>query len=850
MDHASRFLSAFVLVATVFACGARRAEAYIERLYSLEEVLKESSNVILGRIEKIDRTKKRAIVTIERALKGPLEYRRVQVNLDPGPAQHTKYLLERWREGAPFLLFYHRNGQEIASCGHCGDTWFQLFATHEANSDRVWWRFTHVEVWMGRTFDGTSEDLIATTEGVITGKIRAPKPNPKVAKLDVERPPSRAAAAGTSTAETRETPSRVLIPRSTKWRYLKGLVAAKLDAGDSWRSAAFDDSRWVEGDAPFGYGDGPFGTELADMQAAKGRTGYTTLFLRRRFEIAGGDELATLGDLALDVDYDDGFVLYLNGRQAFARNAPKGPLRHDSVASAQHESGTLERFELEDAKRWLVAGANTVAVLVLNSSTTSSDLRFDVEVLARLAGAGTARGGRFRVRQEVRSASSEARGISFADVNGDDLLDVHVSRGTRDVLLVNQGVAEPFTDAGESLGLSSGSRAAGWADCDGDDHPDLLTNQFALATHAGGRFRDASKLLAAPSARNPEGAGWIDFDGDGLPDVLITNGEHGIRLYHNDGGAPPAFTDVSDRAGLGSGARALGRGNGDFVAFTDFDGDGYTDFFYNLAGGVLARNAGDGTFALDRRSGIEIPAGSAESKRGVAFADFDLDGDVDLFVPSRERPRLYRNENDGTFRDVLAGAGDLARVPDASFSATWADVDCDGSLDLFVCVPDATSRLFLGDGRGTFRDATAETGLDALGRGVWAVGLADLDGDRDVDLVASLADRVVILANELPRASGRAPLAVTVRARRGLIGATVRVADRAGKSLGMRELGLATGCGGQQPTTAWFGVPAGDGVPAGNIVVTVARSDGKLASAEVTVGASGATLVLSDERFD
>ena len=173
-------------------------------------------------------------------------------------------------------------------------------------------------------------------------------------------------------------------------------------------------------------------------------------------------------------------------------------------------------------------------------------------------------------------------------------------------------------------------------------------------------------LSAIGESRNPEGAGWIDYDADGLPDVLITNGEGGIRLYRNTGKNPAAFRDVSDRAGLGP--KGLGVGNGDFVVFFDYDGDGYTDFLYNLGEGVLAHNRGDGTFRAAERSGIRLPGGS-DQKRGIAPADFDDDGDLDLFVPGPGKPCLYRNNNDGTFADVLDASGDLAKVADPSFAA-------------------------------------------------------------------------------------------------------------------------------------------------------------------------------------
>ncbi|GAG45143.1 unnamed protein product, partial [marine sediment metagenome] len=207
----------------------------------------------------------------------------------------------------------------------------------------------------------------------------------------------------------------------------------------------------------------------------------------------------------------------------------------------------------------------------------------------KVAGAAGKRGGFHRqVRIKFARRDGEMRGISWADVNGDEMLDAYLCRQGGNVLLVNQH--DGFKDMTSAMGLSGGSRAGAWAAYNGDDHPDLLTNNFQLFTHVGGKFRNDSKLLRPPKPRNPEGAGWIDYNGDGRPDILITNGEHGIRLYENTGRGPKWFRDVSDKAGLGR--KGLGAGNGDFVVILDYDGDGRPDFLYNLADGVLAHNTG------------------------------------------------------------------------------------------------------------------------------------------------------------------------------------------------------------------------------------------------------------------
>ena len=808
---------------------SEHSSAYISRIYSLQEVLNESTNVLSGKIEKVDRKRRTAVALIERAMKGKKEYQRVQMNIALGPSSQAKYLLDRWQPGDPFLLFYRRSGNSIASIGHAGDTWFQLFAGHNNDWKKVWWRFSHLEIYMGRTYNGTTKELIKVTDDVLAKRVAPPKPDPRVPKLDIRNPPTRVARTAPSRTGASSQSSKVLITKGSTWKYLKGMREASNDKPKhaAWRSVKFSDSKWASGRAPFGYGDGPFGTTLDDTKKA----GYTCLFMRQKFSV---NDPAAVGNLELNVNYDDGFIIWINGKEAAAVNKPKGKFTYKSLAAAQHESGKFETFTVSDPRRLLVSGTNVIALQTFNIGLTSSDLKMDVEMKV---GLNRSEAG-FRRTLVFKHGGSEIRGISWTDINGDEQPDIYLCRGQSDLLLLNDGGS--FTDATKRFGLSRGSRAAAWADYNGDDHPDLLTNNFQLFTNEGGKLRNDSKLIPAPKQRNPEGAGWIDYNGDGLLDILITNGEHGILLFENTGKGPNWFRDVSNKALLGS--KGIGKGNGDFVVFADYDGDGYTDFFYNLGKGVLAHNEGDGTFKLDTQSGIELPGGS-NYKRGVAFADYDNDGDLDLFVPAPGKARLYRNNNDGSFSNVIDGSGDLAKSTMASFAAAWADVNNDGSLDLVVCHTQGPSRLYLGNGKGKFQDVTTAVGLGEL-TPAYGASFADIDDDGDLDLAVNLENRVVLKVNEMSRRANYAPLKVRVQTRKGLVGAIVRVFDQKGKPLGMRELNGAESCGGQASPTAHFGLPVGQ------CRTSVCLSDGRVAQKTVTIKRNGTTLVLLEKEFE
>jgi hypothetical protein len=130
---------------------------------------------------------------------------------------------------------------------------------------------------------------------------------------------------------------------------------------------------------------------------------------------------------------------------------------------------------------------------------------------------------------------------------------------------------------------------------------------------------------------------------------------------------------------------------------------------------------------------------------GLAWGDYDGDGDPDLFVVNESGPltlsadelgrspahaRLFRNQGDGTFEDVTEAAG--VAVRGLGMGAAWGDYDGDGDLDLFV-TRYGTNRLFRNDGKGRFRDVSEETHVGGA-EGFWTgVSLADYDRDGDLD---------------------------------------------------------------------------------------------------------------------
>ncbi len=165
------------------------------------------------------------------------------------------------------------------------------------------------------------------------------------------------------------------ISRSSTWRYFKGLQDPA--PGIEWTALDHDDGAWKEGPAGFGYGDGDDATLFPDMQY-----NYTTVYVRRTFSLDRAEDLALQ---QLWVNYDDGFVCYLNGREIVRENAGAAGtvLAHDAVADGTHEQGTASTYALEDFVAYARAGGNVLALIGLNSDAESTDFSLHPALLAR-----------------------------------------------------------------------------------------------------------------------------------------------------------------------------------------------------------------------------------------------------------------------------------------------------------------------------------------------------------------------------------------------------------------------------------------------------------------------------------
>jgi len=270
----------------------------------------------------------------------------------------------------------------------------------------------------------------------------------------------------------------------------------------------------------------------------------------------------------------------------------------------------------------------------------------------------------------------------------------------------------------------------------------------------GGKFKETTEQAGVGDRGYGHGCATGDYDGDGDVDLYVANVGPNV-LYRNNGDG--TFTDVTSEA------HVAGEQWSTACTFTDYDNDGDLDLFVanNLnwspeievecrsqqserdycspknysAPSVdqLFRNDGNGLFTtVTKAAGIEHATGIA---LGVVAADFDLDGDVDIYVANDSVPNvMWVNDGGGHFENdalVLGCAVNMNGTAEASMGVQAVDVENDGDWDLFMThVHDETNTFYLNEG-GEFADQTPATGLSTPSRRTTGFGLAFADFDHD-----------------------------------------------------------------------------------------------------------------------
>jgi hypothetical protein len=441
-----------------------------------------------------------------------------------------------------------------------------------------------------------------------------------------------------------------------------------------------------------------------------------------------------------------------------------------------------------------MAGASTL----LLAGIAALELPVQFEDVARSSGLTVANTSGGKARKDY-ILETTGNGVAIFDYDGDGAEDIFVANGTTldrqhgvrhlPQLYHNDGHGH-FTDVGETAGFTG----EGWGqgvcvgDYDNDGRPDLLVTYYGanrLYRNLGnGTFRDvtAQAKLPVEGVRYGSGCSFFDYDRDGHLDLFIANyvdldlastpkpgsgsfcvwkeipvmcGPRGLPLahnvlYHNNGDG--TFTDVSQKAGIlkPGGRYSLG------VATADFDNDGWPDIYVacDMTPSLLFENKHDGTFEeRGAAAGVAYNVdGALQAGMGVAVADFDGDGRLDIAKTnfSGDLTSLYRNEDGRFFTDVSREAG-LAARQYLGWGIAFLDADDDGWPDLVIAnghvYPEVDARpvgdkylqptlLMRSLGNGRFADLTAAAGpAFATPRPARGLAVGDLDGDGRPEVV-------------------------------------------------------------------------------------------------------------------
>lgn len=297
-----------------------------------------------------------------------------------------------------------------------------------------------------------------------------------------------------------------------------------------------------------------------------------------------------------------------------------------------------------------------------------------------------------------------------------------------------------------------------------------------------GTFEDVTEKAGLQGVGYGMGVAVGDYDNDGYEDLYVT-GYGGNKLYHNNGDG--TFTDVTDKAGVG------GSGWSTSAAWVDLDGDGLLDLvvlryltwdfddiwcgehkegyraychpdYFKPITPLVYHNDGSGHFTeVSEKIGVAKPGKGL----GIAIADYDRDGHIDLFVANDSMAEfLYHNKGDGTFEEVALISGvavDGEGHTFAGMGVDFADYNNDGFPDLVIT--DLASQMYAlyrnnGDGTFTYESYPSGLGRMTMTHSGWGVRFLDYDNDGCKDLLIAQGHDLDTIELTFPNLRYREPM--------------------------------------------------------------------------------------------
>ncbi len=711
MQRFLRMLGATILLAAV-VIPARQASAYVEIVYPLGRVIQESSNIVIIKVDKVDKEKNTIIYRKVADLKGThpgetIKHMIAHNGFNPREWQ----IVMQWAEPGQIAIMFH-NGGAAEVC--INNYWYQVMAGE-------WWNMSHAEPYFLRSYAGRPEKLAQLLPDILKGaEVTVP------AMVDGDK-----MALQTRTARLQRIKASLKLVDYNAKRDFAGWGVEEFRAvldmpGFSQYSglsrtdpgAAGVAIADIDGDGKpdvMLYGD----AKVALLQNGGGALNEIPL------PYTGGAHGASIADYNGDSKPDillatpSGPKLLTNKGGAFKDDSaglPKEPYYNlTTCAWIDYDGNGRPDVLLADAYRGLRLYRNK-----------SADTKSEVSITM----------GKWQFLGPFDNQNSQGMNTAYPpekelDLSKEyDVKDGHKAAWTEaefsDTSLNDLRIFSPFANDNAVVYLYREVQAK-----QAMDLPVWMHTDDAAAIWVNGK-----KLDIAPS-NNDKGA-------KPLVKLALVAGKNTVlmKIAHKDGPcgfffAPttpvgvitPLFEDVTDKVGLGTNG-AAGNIRGDQLIIADVNSDGRPDILFCGGQGVLLINTPNG-FVESKDSGLKFETGRIRP----VFGDFFGDGKQHLFVPQRGICKLYRNDGKGHFADVTAHAGALAQPIGEATSGASSDFSKTGKLDLFVGCVKGPNRYFKNMGNGVFTDGGDEIGLYQHVYNTRALAAVDLNKDGVPDLI-------------------------------------------------------------------------------------------------------------------
>jgi hypothetical protein len=759
----------------VLALLARPTAAYVEERYTLPRVINESTNIVLVKVEKVNKQRKLIYYRKIADLKGkhPTDVIKHNVGVGGFNEREQKAPIE-WAEEGKIAIFFH-NGGASETC--IGKYWYQAYNGGD------WWNHSHGEPYMCRTYCGEIDGLREAVEKLLKNqdviipaavgktdfriqKVKATMKEP-LAYLVVE-PPS---IERTKLKDVAGFSDMIELPRPNG--QVQGAIAVDFD-GDGWtdllligsegltllrnnQKGNFEDVtvKWGLGSDP-----GCKGAAFADYN----RSGRLSLLT------STGKLYTNLGDKFKD----DSQLLpktpkrVTNPGEAFAWIDIDGDGLPDIVCTvgvqglaAFLNKGGKDGVWFEDVSAKVGLGEEGLGLEPSNYLTTldlDGDGRADFILNLNAPLIALNRGGVFKESDDT-GVSFPARprpAVACADYLNEGRLGLFVTTSDRPGALLDWQMIGTFS-ADEDKALKAGPNF------NPEERPEIKIGDSSWEWRSL-RARSNGALEVKRSQPSPNAAyAWTTFDWPQDEKIFLYFGsEHSLTAWLN--------------------GKAIHehKGQRPYVAEAD-------------------------------RVEVEVKKGVNKLllkvlDEGTMWRTCVRPSAMSLYPPAAVQ--LYRSDGKGKFTNVTPEAGDLAQLRADSVSAVWADLDNDGMLDLLVTCKTGLLRYYRNLGEGKFRYATAELGLEQKFKASAALA-ADFNKDGLLDLVLLGSDQepCVVLLSKLK--TKHAALTVRFGGPDSAIGAVVRVRDGSGKLMGTRYISGGDGRTMQATPEARFALAPG-----------------------------------------